>query len=227
MRPLVKGPIPEWLKANGVTKTSEYKAAAAGSKPSPWRAAEVVAALKDECAKKCMYCEAVIDDVSYSAVEHIRPKSRFEDLVLQWQNLGLACPRCNTNKGDYWSDNLSLRLLNPYEDAIDEHLEFQGPLTVARLSSSRGETTLKKLQLRRDELVLSRMRRIEDIDAKLRLWQGEPDPERKALYAEEVERAIGDDQEHAGVLRAFVARAGFPRQSSESVTDSLSSLSSE
>jgi uncharacterized protein (TIGR02646 family) len=209
---LVKGPVPTWLMTNRVEKTAQYKAAAAaGSKLAPWRASEVVAALKQECSKKCMYCECVIDDASYSAVEHIRPKDIFDDLVLEWNNLGLACPRCNTNKGSYWTEDPTLQLLNPYEDSLDEHIAFRGPLTVAILDSSRGRNTLRKLKLHsREDLLISRMRRIENLEDKLKIWHDETNAERKALYAEDVSAAIADNREFSGVLRAYAGESGFP-----------------
>ncbi|MFD1846767.1 HNH endonuclease [Arthrobacter flavus] len=208
---IVKGGAPKWIMSNQDRKTAEYIAAPAASKPSPWRADEVVVALKVECSKKCMYCESFIDDTSYSAVEHIRPKKIFENLVLEWTNLGLTCSRCNTNKGSYWSENLSLQLLNPYRDAIEQHLAFRGPLTVATLDSSRGENTVRKLRLNsREDLLISRMRRIEELHSKLRIWHSELNPELKELYAEDVSSAVAREREYSGVLRAYALEAGFP-----------------
>lgn len=206
-----KTEAPNWLKINQATKTTEYIDAPKGKKPSPWRAPEVVESLKYECAKKCIYCESVIDDVSYAAVEHILPKSVFEDLVLDWSNLGVACQRCNTNKGDYWTDDVSLQLLNPYLDKLSEHLEFRGPMTVARLGSSRGENTLRRLKMHsREDLLISRLRRIEELHSRLSMWHDESDPERKELYAEDVSSAIAADREFSGVLRAYAFQMGFP-----------------
>jgi len=208
---LFKNEKPEWLKDNQVSKTAEYKAAAEGNKPSPWRAAEIVAALKSECSKKCMYCEAYVDDTAYSAVEHILPKKHFEDLVLEWGNLGLVCPRCNTNKSDYWTENQHLRILNPYKDEVNEFIDFRGPLVVAKMGSSRGENTLRKLKFSsREDLLFSRMRRIEDLDAKIRIWSKESNPEYKELYSEDIADAIAKDKEFSGTLQAYALSFGFP-----------------
>lgn len=208
---LTKGQRPQWLVDNQHTKTIEYIAAPPSKKPSPWRASEIVEALKDECQKKCMYCESFIDDAAYSAVKHIRPKGAYEHLVLEWSNLGLACSRCNTNKGEYWSDDADLMLLNPYADEIDKHLAFRGPLTVAAISSRRGQNTVRKLKFAsREDLLLSRMRRIQDLDSRLRLWHDEADPEKKALYAEDVADAIADSQEYSAILRAYAYEFEFP-----------------
>ncbi|MFE4833704.1 HNH endonuclease [Arthrobacter sp. NPDC056691] len=214
-----KGDAPDWLAVHQSQKTIEYKNAPAKAKPSPWRAPEIVEKLKQECSRKCMYCECFIDDASYSAVEHIRPKKHFEDLVLEWTNLGLACSRCNTNKGDYWTEDAALQLLNPYQDSLSEHLDFRGPLTVAKLGSSRGSNTIRRLKLSREDLMLSRFRRIEEIDARLRIWHEERDLERKALYAEDVAAAIATDREFSGLLRAYAIATGFPAESHEELLE--------
>lgn len=206
-----KGEIPNWLIENQVNKTIEYKDAPSDKKPSPWRAKEIVQALKAECFKKCMYCEAFIDDVTYSAVEHIKPKRLFEDLVLEWRNLGLVCTRCNTNKGAYWSADESLQILNPYEDDLSEHIEFHGPLTSAKVNSRRGWVSIKKLKLyERSDLLVSRVRQIESLEDKIRLWDEETNPELKQLFAEDIHEAIADNQEFSGVLRSHAVRVGFP-----------------
>ncbi|WP_024818153.1 HNH endonuclease [Arthrobacter sp. 31Y] len=215
---LHKSDKPDWITLNQHQKTMEYKAASDKSKLSPWREIEVVERLKQECSKKCMYCECFIDDASYSAVEHIRPKKHFEDLVLEWTNLGLACWRCNTNKGDYWTEDSSLQLLNPYQDSLSEHVYFHGPLTVARLRSSRGINTVRQLKLKRDDLMLSRLKRIEEFEKNLKLWHDESDAERKQLYAEDVSEAIGPDREFSGLLRAYAIQAGFPLDSDDLTT---------
>lgn len=202
---------PDWITQKGAQETAAYIAAAAKDKPSPWRHPDVVTALKKECSRKCMYCESFIDDDGYSAVEHIKPKKDFEHLVLDWDNLGLVCSRCNTNKGEYWSDDPELQLLNPYTDSPGEHLDFRGPLTVAIVSSSRGRNTVRKLKfMSRDDLLVSRMRKIEDLQARLHLWQDEETSERRALYAEDVVAVCARDREFSAVLTAYAIASGFP-----------------
>ena len=208
---LFKEEIPAWLREHQVAKTIEYKNAPKGNKPSPWRAPEIVSALKRECSKKCMYCEVIVDDGSYSAIEHILPKDKFEDLVLEWDNLGLVCPRCNTNKSNYWTSNPNLQILNPYKDEVDNHLDFRGPIVVAKIGSTRGENTLRKLKFTsRKDLFFSRMKRIEEVDNKIRNWAKETNPEIKSLYAEDVEEAIARDKEFSAILRAYAVSFDFP-----------------
>lgn len=207
---LEKSGPPAWIQQNGVEKTREYMAAPKGKKPTPWGYSAVVDALRSECRSKCMYCESKMTHCSYSEVEHIRPKSKFEQSVLEWTNLGLSCARCNRSKSDYWPDNPDLRVLNPYEDPIDDHLEFRGPLVVSRLDSKRGENTIRKLKFdERDDLVIAKMRRIQELHRILLIWRNEPDPELKTLYAEDVDSHLSVDQEFCGTLRAYAASFGF------------------
>jgi hypothetical protein len=157
-----------------------------------------------------MYCEGVIDDVSYSAVEHVHPKSLFPELVLDWDNLGLVCTRCNTNKGDYSSDRTDLALLNPYADLVADHLEFIGAVVAAADGSSRGENTIRQLRLmKRPDLWVAKMRRIEEIEVRIRLWQKELDPDTKQLLAEDLRDALSREREYSATLVAYASRRGF------------------
>jgi len=45
---------------------------------------------------KCAFCEQKVEQLH---VEHFRPKKIYYWLAYSWDNLILACPRCNTHKG--------------------------------------------------------------------------------------------------------------------------------
>jgi uncharacterized protein (TIGR02646 family) len=53
-------------------------------------------ALKNIYNNKCAYCEQRIEQ---SHIEHYRPKKIYYWLAFSWDNLILACPTCNQNKG--------------------------------------------------------------------------------------------------------------------------------
>lgn len=53
--------------------------------------------LIDRIGEYCSYCERHIP--SSLAVEHIKPKKHNTHLELEWDNLLLACPNCNSTKG--------------------------------------------------------------------------------------------------------------------------------
>lgn len=52
--------------------------------------------LKKIYKNKCAFCEQKIEQ---SHIEHYRPKSVYYWLAYSWDNLLLACPTCNINKG--------------------------------------------------------------------------------------------------------------------------------
>lgn len=210
MRRLTKSAEPDVLVLSGDTWTDEYAAAIAsggGSPPERWRHAQVVSALRDETLEKCAYCEGVIADVAYPHVEHILPKKSRPDLVVRWLNLTLACPRCNTKKGDYYDPEAPL--LHPYEDEPTGRLVFEGPALYASLGDDVAERTLLRLDLMHPPLFAERMKRLQSLHEALQRWAAASDADRP-LRAAVVEDALADDQEFVSCLRAHAAAHGFP-----------------
>jgi uncharacterized protein (TIGR02646 family) len=102
---LLKGDKPQVLKDNAATwgKTLVDKKAR-GEKPTDpdkarYRHPDIKVALIAETHGKCAYCESKLLHIAYGDIEHITPKSVKIELSVEWQNLTLACDRCNTNKG--------------------------------------------------------------------------------------------------------------------------------
>src|ERR1700761_6417444 len=89
--------------------------------------------IKDALAQmfngKCGYCESKILHIDYGDIEHFRPKSisSFYELAVDWDNLMLACGRCNgaENKGVKFPEAANGGpLVNPTVDDPGEHLGF-------------------------------------------------------------------------------------------------------
>jgi uncharacterized protein (TIGR02646 family) len=57
---------------------------------------DIKAAIKKIYNNKCAYCEQWIEQ---SHIEHYRPKTIYYWLAFSWDNLILACPTCNQQKG--------------------------------------------------------------------------------------------------------------------------------
>ena len=209
MLKLSKGPAPEWLVTHGPLKTEEYLAAEPDHRPAPWNPPALKSALAEECHHKCMYCEAIPADTSYLAVEHIQPKSRFPDLVLEWSNLGWSCTRCNTNKGDFWPEDASLRLIDPFVDDPSEHIAHAGPMVIAANDSMRGASTIRKCDLNRKDLMYSKFCRIQDLDRALLMWSSASSNEIREALAEDVITLLSAEAEFAAALRAFAALRDF------------------
>jgi uncharacterized protein (TIGR02646 family) len=71
---------------------------------SSYKADDIKVKLNNKYHGKCAYCEQIVEQIH---VEHYRPKrKRGKDsyayywLAFSWDNLLLACPNCNSNKGN-------------------------------------------------------------------------------------------------------------------------------
>lgn len=154
MRRLVKKPKPAVLIEHEAAWTAEYLNWRAGrdagtaskdSEPRRWGHAQIRKGLEDETHRKCAYCDSLIGAVAREHIEHIEPRAHRPELVVQWENLTLACPKCNGYKGDYFSETEPL--LNPYVDDLEEHLSFLGATVTYRPGSAIGQRTVLKLRL--------------------------------------------------------------------------------
>jgi uncharacterized protein (TIGR02646 family) len=209
MRKINKSAKPDFLSENDTSLTAEYirRVDSGDAKFAPWRNSDIVSSLTGETYGKCAYCEAIISDVAPAHVEHIKPKSKRPDLVVDWQNLTLACPNCNSAKGDYYSEENPL--IDPVGDCPDQYLLFAGPAVAGRLGEARGILTVIKLKLMRAPLVLERAKRIEEISAVLHNWAQAETSEEKEVYAEYIVDKIADDAEFSAMLRKYVSDVGF------------------
>lgn len=119
--------------------------------------------LRNDSNGKCMYCESPIAHVTFEHIEHIKPKAshKFPELCFEWENLGIACPRCNMNKTDHY-DN-SNPFINPYIDDPSNHLLGCGAFIFHKGSSTRGEVTINIIQLNRPELLERRAERMKHV----------------------------------------------------------------
>lgn len=130
-----------------------------------YRKQEIKDALKRMYSDKdgnnfCCYCESEIDVVDYPHIEHKMPKDPdlFPEYTYEWENLHLACTKCNGNKSNQWNGNHPI--LDAVKDKpIQNHLAYMVDITgVYRLGlSERGNTTIKHTKLNRDKLLRARL----------------------------------------------------------------------
>lgn len=119
---------------------------------------------------KCGYCETRVGPGARGQVDHYRPKrgtrggddvyldSHYWWLQLEWDNLVLACPRCNMAKASWFplvdeskrapvgamGADLAVEeplILNPYVDDPKEHLQFADDGSVLA-RTPRGDATI-------------------------------------------------------------------------------------
>jgi uncharacterized protein (TIGR02646 family) len=209
MRALAKGPKPEILQAKEELWTANYVAARGTSseqRNEKWRHVQIKAALREETRSRCAYCEAFVADVAFPHVEHMVPKSVRPDLAHRWANLTTACEPCNIAKSNFYDQHEGI--LDPYEDDIDAHLVFLGDFVDWQLGNTRGEVTVKTLDLNRLDLVHSRVERVRAVREMLERWHESTGVRREVLAGGlrmEVERG-----EFTAAVRAFLGAKGFP-----------------
>jgi hypothetical protein len=86
--------------------------------------------------------------------------------VLNWENLGLACPKCNNEKSARWSDEEPI--VWPYKDEPGEHFSFSGPFLEAK--TERGRMTLEHVKLnRRSQLIERRTEMLRQLERSVEL----------------------------------------------------------
>lgn len=124
--------------------------------------------LLEEYNYKCCYCEVMLDSQGYPAIEHFKPKSKFRDLCFVYANLHVCCTRCNTNKGEKFSENL----LSPTDDQPEDHLVFKSDVVVSGKTPRGTETVHDFLLLNNEDLKKARSvylecvkERLEDVEA--------------------------------------------------------------
>ena len=203
---LAKGQEPTVLTQNGASWTAEYlrwHLNRNGNAPRHYAHPDIRSALRVETHAKCAYCEGRINDVAYDNIEHKLPKSKFPELACSWENLTIACPKCNTNKGDY--DNPSCRVLDPYVDDVEHQLAFGGPLALPR-GGPRASATVNLLDLNRMELLYSRGQALTGINRLLDMIEraaGQPDLV-ESLWIE-IDQLLDEKEEFTSACRQFVA----------------------
>ena len=167
-----------------------------------YRNPEIKAALVEETSDKCAYCESNIKHADNLEVEHIRPRSKHEDLIFAWKNLTLACHQCNASKNAYYDEDIGI--LNPYEVDPKDHLQAAGPLVLPKPGDDIGEIAWRLFDLDRPSLIEKRRQRLMVIqnlvDARARRKNGLA----QTLIDRDIRKELADDQEYTLVTRTFV-----------------------
>ena len=196
---------PQVLVTNREAWTAEYvnwHETRVGQEPRRYAHADIRQALEAETHTKCAYCEGRIKDVAHTHIEHKLPKRKHPTLVCVWENLTIACPKCNTNKGGY--DAPECPLLDPHEDDVEREVAFGGPMALPR-GGVRADATITRLGLNRADLLFARS------EVLAQLYSSLDDVERRAdhpaarralwLHIDEMTAAAG---EFASACRQFL-----------------------
>lgn len=163
---------------------------------------EVKDTLEKETHGKCMYCEGYIGAVSYSHIEHFRPKSSFPTRTFEWENLGLSCQVCNTKKNDVFDE--ALPYINPYYENPDDYFIFLGTMVMQKPGNARAENMKNQLELNRSELMEQRKEAIEKVTNLVERYKGENNPAIKIMLRKNIELEFGPDKQYSRCVKSAV-----------------------
>lgn len=209
---LTKGDKPAILRRCAATWTRELlEKIANGDKPSDYlrsryRDKEIKQALILETHGKCAYCESKVLHVAFGDVEHVIPKSKRPASTFEWTNLTLACPICNTNKGDFLGNHD--RLVDPYAAEPLDHFYIVGPLIFPKPGDGDASITEAELKLNRGELIERRTERLEALRTMVDNMYTTDDPDLRATLRRDLENnELAKDKEYSAFLGEFYALA--------------------
>ena len=167
---------------------------------------------------KCAYCESKIDVITYGAIEHFRPKSKYPELTFAWSNLLLACDRCNDagHKGDRFplDGGGNPLLLDPTDPDTNPqaHLDFvwdhKAGLASVYGRDDRGRTVEEIFDLngRRDSqaLIQQRSSTVEKLWALLKLAQTSTQPDLQQVAWNLLREACQSSAEYSAFALRYI-----------------------
>lgn len=204
---LAKAQCPPVLQLNAAAWTQALlDAEAQGREPtkaekSKYNEPTIKAALLGETNGKCAYCESKLRHIAYGDIEHILPKSSDKTRWFNWENLTVACDRCNTNKGEHED------VIDPYLVDPETHLIFMGALAFPRPGDDLAFTTERRLELNRDDLCERRSERLKSLIGMLdRIARVADQNVKEALMADFLEEGEAN-KEYAAMAREVIRLA--------------------
>lgn len=148
MKKIERSAAPTILTENIITKDNWFK-----------YATEIREALAVDFDNKCGYCECELGVTSTPHVENFYPKSRYStEISFAWENLLLACQKCNMIKRDRFpvDESNNPLLINPSIEDPSIHLKLDADTGIYEGISEKGKVTINTLNLNRNELVAHR-----------------------------------------------------------------------
>ncbi|MGL4533905.1 MAG: retron system putative HNH endonuclease [Fusobacteriaceae bacterium] len=98
---------------------------------------------------RCPYCETLINDESEGSIEHIRPKDRFPQLFLSYDNFITSCQSnysCDNFKSNSWDDNF----IDPTKENPEDYFTYDiysGEIVPKHRDGIKKKKALKTIEL--------------------------------------------------------------------------------
>lgn len=119
--------------------TNKFKA---NPQADVWKQSWIVAPLLTMTFRKCAYSEMRLgEEGKYAQIEHIHPKSKYPDEVVEWGNLIPSCNVCNSKK--HAIDTKITPIVNPLVDDPKDYFYIKnGRLNAKDIHCSKAINTL-------------------------------------------------------------------------------------
>ena len=178
---------------------------------------------------KCCFCESFVRHIAHGDVEHFRPKAGYLDsttttllrpgyywLAYDFENLFLSCQVCNqtykrnffpladdSKRIDSHHNHTDLHLeepliVDPAKDNPEEHIYFDQEIPKSK--DLKGELTIKRLGLDRDELNEYRLKWLKNLQ----------DIARHAAQGDEVSLELLKEAAQSKSVFSLMVRSNFP-----------------
>lgn len=204
-----RGPKPAILDTNEEQWTQEYIAKKAGETSLPkasltrYRHPRIKEQIVLDCKGKCAYCESQIDHAQPGDIEHIKPKAKFPEKIVEWENLTLVCKKCNSEKGDFFDANETL--IDPTIEDPNLYIQFYGPMIMHTPGQNRGLVTISQLKLERPELFERRKESLKNLQPLIDLWAKETSGSTKSILELQIREHCSEAKEYSFMNKCFVA----------------------
>lgn len=128
----------------------------------------IVEHLRIQQGNTCCYCKSSLGfDIKQVDIEHIVPKSKYENFTFESRNLALSCPPCNTKKStksvlsrhivNYPTNGINFKIIHAHYDEYSDHIEiFNNIIFIPR--STKGSETITFCELFKLRVVEQRAR---------------------------------------------------------------------
>ena len=112
---------------------------------------KIIAHLRTQQSNTCCYCKYPLGfDIKQVDIEHIIPKSEYENFTFESRNLALSCPACNTKKStksvlynpvvNYPTNGTNFIIIHAHYDEYQNHIDIINNCIYVAKSKKGSET---------------------------------------------------------------------------------------